>query len=115
MQKDFKYEANIDLKALRTEVDIQDIQCLMSIIVRTTDNKQVLANVDLINQKVYLVDQTDLRYNNDNFKSKVLEHIRQKSFVAEDLYEAKQEDYDDFDNARKQQEIIENSLQEEQE
>ena len=52
MQKDFKYEANIDLKALRTEVDIQDIQCLMSIIVRTADNKQVLANVDLINQKL---------------------------------------------------------------
>ncbi len=114
MEKHFKYEANIDLKAksLFQDFEIQDIQFLVPINIKNTDGSQILANIDLVNQKIYF---NDLKYDNEEFKLKIFKHLQQKSYIEEDLYEAKQEDYDDFDNARKQQEIIENSLQEEQE
>jgi len=104
-KKHFSYEAHVNLAKEEVE-EIQEIKFLTSINIVLNSQKSLIASVDLINRQVYIADPD---YNNNAFKEAVINFIDKQIALPEDLFEAEQETYDDFDKAQDRQQIIQNT------
>jgi hypothetical protein len=109
-QKNFKYEGDASFKASNKinigQIDVEDVRFLMPVRIDINVNNKpmaVFAKMDLTNKEIYF----DLDWLNDDLmKEKVFEHLKIKTTLPENHYEADQKVYSEVDRANAEQDQL---------